>query len=117
MSKIKLGESTFDLTNPDHYSFLRGMAGMGGGEEYALGMQRLSECFDVSDYIVEEGRIIEQIWKLNYSKLNPIFVKKRFPNQPEIILKRSELGEIAVEYSKYGCDVAGTVLQYLSEKF
>lgn len=117
MSKIKLGETTFDLDSPDHYSFLRGMAGKGGGPEYALGMQRLSTCFDVFDNIIEEGRIKEQIWKLNYSKLNPIFIENYFPKQPEVILKRSELGEISVEYSKYGTDVAGCVLKYLSEKF
>lgn len=116
MSKITLGSTEFDLDNPDHYSFLRGMAGKGGGPEYALGMQRLSKCFDVVDNIIEEGRIVEQIWKLNYTKLNPTWIEHYFPKQPEIILKRSELGEIAVEYSKYGVDVAGCVLQYLSEK-
>jgi hypothetical protein len=59
----------------------------------------------------------DQIWKLNYSKLNPEFIEHYFNKQPEIILRRSELGELAVEYSKWGVDVAGCVLQYLSEKF
>jgi len=117
MSKITLGKTEFDLDNPDHYSFLRGMAGWGGGPEYSLGMQRLSKCFDVFENVIEEGRIVDQIWKLNYSKLNPEFVKHYLDKQPEIILSRSELGELAVEYSKWGVDVAGSVLQYLSEKF
>jgi hypothetical protein len=117
MSKITLGETEFDLDNPDHYSFLRGVAGWGGGPEYSLGMQRLSKYFDVFENVIEEGRIVDQIWKLNYSKLNPEFVKHYLDKQPEIILSRSELGELAVEYSKWGVDVAGSVLQYLSEKF
>lgn len=113
--KITLGDTEFDLENPDHKALLTGLSGdRYAAESYINGLRELKMVFDTKNEIDDSGAI-HSTATLNYDKLHPLYIEARFPHRPHIKLDWQELKIHLERFSEGGVDSAERVMCRISE--
>lgn len=116
--KIKACDLTFDMDNPEVRSFLQSLKPGGPYDHmsYINGWSNLRKVFEVDRVEVVDEKPVTWL-KLDYSKMNPIYIEKYFDKKPEIIINMIDLKNATERFSEGGVDSAEMVMRRLSELY
>lgn len=114
--KIKLGDTEFDLKDPDTLMFMKGLCGSPTNAylEYQKGVSDLLKVFDIEDTEMVDDKLRVNL-KLKYGRMNPEYVEKYFPSKPEIRYTLAEIKEATMNMSETGVDVGLMVMGKIAE--